>query len=466
MARDLFQSTITRYRMLRKGDGVVAALSGGPDSTALLCLLRELAGTMELRVHGAHFNHGLRGAESDGDEAFVRDQCSRLGVPLSVEHAASAPAAGDNIEQWAREVRYRFLEQVRAAEGLDRIALGHTRDDLAETLIMRLLRGSGLSGLACLRPVRGDGVIRPLVGVTRAGVLELLEELDQPFREDSSNRDMGRLRNRVRQELLPLLERNYNPQARERLADTAALLLDDEDLLQGHARETLERFDAPGEGSDTLPREALALLPPALARRVVRLALRRCRGDLRGVGRGHVESVIALAASGTGRQKTIDLPGGLVVRAVYDRLVLEGGSPAPAPGAWSRPLAVPGTTPLEACGLVAVVTIEPAPGAGGSAGWPDLDTTVLLDAGALGDEGVILRSWRPGDRYRPAGAPGRRKVGRMFIDDRVPRHRRSRVPLLDVGGEPVWVPGHRPAEGFAWRPEKSGACIRLELRKK
>jgi len=465
MVRDLFKSTITRYQMLRDGDGVVAALSGGPDSTALLCLLTELAGPMGLRVRGAHYNHGLRGAESDGDEAFVREQCRRRGVALTVEHAPTPPAAGENVEQWAREARYRFFERVRAGHDLDRIALGHTRDDLAETLLMRLLRGSGLSGLACLRPVRGDGVIRPLIGIPRSGVLALLDELGQPYREDSSNRDMVRLRNRVRHELLPLLERNYNPRAAERLADTVGLLLDDEAFLQRQAVETLERMLIEDDGGQALSRTALADLPPALGRRVVREALRRCRGDLRGLDRGHVESVIALAASGAGGEKRLDLPGGLVVRTVYHRLAFEAADPSPDTGGWSRPLTIPGSTRLEACGLMAVATVESAPAAGGEDGWPDPGTTVLLDAAAIGEAEKILRSWKPGDRYRPEGAPGSRKVARMLIDARVPRHRRNRVPLLVVDGEPVWVPGHRPAEGCGWRPEKGGACIRLELRK-
>jgi len=230
MTRGLFQATLLEHHMLRKGDGVVAAISGGPDSTALLCLLLDIRHEWRLQVHGVHFNHGLRGAESDEDEAFVRRQCRRLDVPFTSVRAEDPPAGG-NIEQWARENRYRFLERVRADLGLEKIALGHTRDDLAETFLMRLIRGSGLTGLACLRPVRDGGLIRPMIGLTRADVLSYLEERGESFREDSSNRDTVRVRNRVRHELLPLMERKYNPRIMERLAITASLVRDDEDRL-------------------------------------------------------------------------------------------------------------------------------------------------------------------------------------------------------------------------------------------
>lgn len=467
MARSVFQTTILEHQMLCEGDGVVAALSGGPDSIALVRLLLDAAVKLRLRIHGAHFNHGLRGAEADGDEAFVRQQCRRLGVPCTTARAGSPPDKGENVEQWAREARYRFLEEVRSTLGFRRIALGHNRDDLAETFLMRLLRGSGLSGLACLRPVREDGVIRPMLGLSRAEVLVFLEELEQPYRVDSSNRDPDRLRNRVRHELLPLLERKYNPRIRERLADTAGLVLGDEDQLELAAEGELERLveDQERVSPVELPGRRLLDLPAALARRVVRGALRRSVGHLRSIDRGHVEAVLRLAAAEGGGEKSIDLPGDVLVRVSYGRLIIDAGPGGHDFGQWCRPLAIPGRTRLEECGLTAVVTLEPGPEPPEDRDleWPDVRTTVLLDGAVAQEACLVMRSCRPGDRYCPAGAPGSRKISRMLIDDQVPRHRRPLTPLLAVGEEPIWLPGHRPAARWGWRDGSGASCLRLEL---
>lgn len=464
MSRDVFQTTITEHQMLCKGDGVVAALSGGPDSTALLCLLLDVQSEWQLRIHGAHLNHGLRGAEADRDEVFVREQCRRLGVPLTSARAG-APPESENLEQWAREARYGFLQQVRSDLGFGKIATGHTRNDLAETFLMRLLRGSGLTGLACLRPVREGGLIRPMIALTRENVLAYVEQCGEPFREDSSNLDTGRIRNRLRHELIPLLERKYNPRIIERLAVTADLVRDDEDRLASSAASAMEQLSVErGEdGSLTVGCADLLGLPAALARRIVRQVISECQGQghLRRIDRSHVEAVLRLAASGDRGEKRMDLPGTIGVRAAYGKLVI-GNLPRPeVPERWSVALEIPGRTLFEPCGLEILATIGPGPDV--TAGWPDPRTTVLLDAEAASIEGLVLRSCRPGDRYCPAGAPGRRKLGRMLIDDRVPRQNRQLVPVLTAGDEPIWLPGRLPAAGWCWLADSGAACLRIDL---
>ncbi len=421
----------------------------------------EAGEALQLEIHGAHLNHGLRGAEADGDEAFVRSLCRENGVSFTTERAASPPDTG-NLEQWARGVRYRFLEEVRGRLGFQRIALGHTRDDLAETVLMRLIRGSGLTGLACLRPVREGGLIRPMIDLTRDQLLAYLETIEQPFRMDSSNNDLHRLRNRVRHELIPSLERNYNPRIKERLAVTAGLIRDDDEWLEREAGRELARLtDGADDGPLSLPGGMLLELPTALARRVVRRALACSAGHLRRIDRRHVEAVLELAAARSSEEKRLQLPGELLVRYSRGRLLFEI-DPVGTPEPWSCQLAIPGQTRLAACGLVAVASVGPGPEEAGE--WPGSAVAVaLLDAGRATAAGLVLRSNRPGDRYRPSGTPGRRKISRMLIDDGVPRYRRHAVPLLVAGEEVIWLPGHLPRADWCWKEGMETGCLRLDL---
>ena len=259
------------------------------------------------------------------------------------------------------------------------------------------------------------------------------------------------------------MERNYNPRVKERLACTASLVRDDEDQLESVAARELVRLSVDDEGNGCLALSCQELegLPPALARRVVRRALRECLGHLRRIDRAHVEAVLRLASAGDRGEKSLDLPGAVGVRVSYGRLIFEAGPGGAIPGRWCRPLEIPGRTLLEECGLEAVAVLGPGPET--ADGWPDVRTTALLDADAVGTSGLVLRSCKPGDRYCPAGAPGSRKISRMLIDDRVPRHRRPLVPVLAVGDEPIWLPGRLPEARLCWRADAGEACLRIDL---
>jgi tRNA(Ile)-lysidine synthase len=288
----------------------VAAVSGGPDSVALLHALASAAPHMSFRVVAAHLNHGLRPAAA-ADAAFCRNLCERLGVSL---HMGSADVGGRarreraGVENAAREERYSFLRRVAWKEGASGIALGHNRDDQAETLLLRLLRGSGSAGLGAMRERHGD-LIRPLLSVSRSDVLAHLVVHGLEWCEDASNADLAMLRNRIRHELLPYLESRVNPGVRRTLARTAGILADEAAWFSNAAAEALPRLGRHTDQGFAVDRHELKGLAPAIARHVLRRALREC-GGLSGISSAHIERLLRMAVSEGGGARSLPLPGG------------------------------------------------------------------------------------------------------------------------------------------------------------
>ncbi|MCK6554634.1 tRNA lysidine(34) synthetase TilS [Candidatus Binatia bacterium] len=322
--------TLARHGMVAPGDRVLVAVSGGADSVALLGALAAMAPRLEVTLHAAHLHHGVRGAEADRDAAVAATVAERCGVSFTVERATDLPA-GANFEARARARRYAFLRRVARIEGCARVATGHTRDDQAETLLMRLVRGAGRRGLGGMEPVRDGWLIRPLLACSRGDVLAFLAARGLPWCEDASNDDRHFLRNRVRHEVLPLL-RALNPSIDAVLAATAGVLATEDRWL-----DDVVESRVPLGGS--LPVAGMAGLPLALRVRVVRLWLRRQRGHLRGLGRVHLEDMAALAVGSRGRA-LVPVPGGGAVErrsgALRFRSDLRLVSSAPAP---KRPVA-------------------------------------------------------------------------------------------------------------------------------
>jgi tRNA(Ile)-lysidine synthase len=304
------------------GGTLVVGLSGGADSVALLDALATLAGPRDVRVIAAHLDHGLR-PDSAEDAAFCRALCERLGVLLRTEVAdvrSRARRERGGLEQAARRERYSFLNQVRRETGAAAIAVAHTRDDQAETLLLRLLRGAGATGLGGMRP-RAGRIVRPLLDVSREEVLAHLADRGLGWREDPTNTDMAHLRNRVRHELLPYLEARFNPSLRRVLARTAALLADEDAHLKEEGEALLARIARTDGDAIVLDRAALAEAPPAVARVAVRQALRRAGGVGR-VGAVHVDGILVLARSRSSSGRRLPLPGGREVRYRLDEVHL------------------------------------------------------------------------------------------------------------------------------------------------
>jgi tRNA(Ile)-lysidine synthase len=298
-------------------------LSGGADSVALTHVLASLQRRRGFRLVAAHLDHGLRPGSPD-DAAFCHAFCETLGVPLrggSTRVRARAGREKGGLEQAARRERYSFLRRVKEDEGAAAIAVAHTQDDQAETLLLRLLRGAGASGLAGMRPRSAD-LVRPLLDVPRPRVLEHLRARGIAWREDPSNTDRAHLRNRVRHELLPYLEQRFNPRIREALARTAALLADEASLIGTQAEELVARIGTRDGETLVLDRLRLAAAPLAVARAAVRLALQRT-GGLSGIDRGHVDRVLQVAHAEAPAGRRILFPGGREVLFTHRQLRLE-----------------------------------------------------------------------------------------------------------------------------------------------
>ncbi|MBI1876075.1 MAG: tRNA lysidine(34) synthetase TilS [Acidobacteria bacterium] len=460
---DRVRRTIQRFELLPPGTRAIVALSGGPDSVALVAVLRELAPVCSFTLAGtAHLNHQLRGAASDADEAFCLTLAADWGLPsrtARVDVLALAQAEHRSLEDAARLARYRFLEDAANELGADRIAVGHTRDDQAETLILRLVRGAGPRGLAGIFP-RAGRVVRPLIDVERHDILDYLKGAGLGYRLDETNTDVRYARNRIRHELLPILKEKGSGRIVEHLARAAEIFRADADLLDSLAAQAYQRVvqtTCPerrrGDGASlTISRTGLAAEPPALQRRLILMALEAVAPN-RFNGFDQVEQVLTLANT-TDPWAAVDLPG---VRAERQPsgVVLRYRSPGRARrGAEERPvtfsysLQVPGgvTIPEAGCDI----TAEAAPAADLPAGIQlrGRGEVAVIDGDGLAGA-LVVRSRRPGDRFQPLGLGGHKKLQDVFVDHKIAQPNRDRVPVVvDDRDRIVWVAGLALAEDF------------------
>lgn len=459
--------TIREHDLAPAGASVLAAVSGGSDSVALASLLRdaEQAGALRL-VALAHFDHGLRGAASEADARFCAELAARLERPLEIGRGdvrALACARRLSLEDAARRARYAFLEEARARVGADRIAVGHTRDDQAETFLLRILRGAGTRGLAGIRPRRGP-VIRPLLDCRREELRQYLAERGLTYCEDCTNEDRQIPRNRLRHEVLPLLRRFFNPALDATLAREASIAREDAAFLDQLADEAYARVIQESPGELRIGLAALGREPRPLARRIVHRALGVLAGG-RFVGYEHVDAVWRVCQEG-GR---VDAPGQYAERIGHEVVLKERPPRAvrlrQAPGergeTFAYRLTVPGTVevPESACRISATPAapaelsgIDRSAFAGGG-------PAALVAAEALTD-GLVVRSREAGDRFRPAGLTGHQKLQDFLVNRKVPRRNRDRVPLVvDAENRIIWVAGHRLAEEFRVTDQTAGMVI-------
>ena len=455
---DALEQLIRSYDMIPAGSTVLCAVSGGPDSICLLHALYHLRPQLRFTLAAAHYNHCLRGECSEGDarfvEQFVQLCCGpqRLpdgsllpAVPFycgSGDVAAEAKYRGQGIEETAREMRYAFLTETAKRIGADRIATAHNADDNTETILFHLARGSGLRGLGGIQPVQ-NGLIRPLLTTPKSEIWKYLSFYGLPCREDHSNRDPAFARNRIRHQVIPVLEDLF-PGLNTRLAENAALLRADEDCLSQLAEQAVVHVEERRDGSLTIPAAEIAAQQDPIASRMVRLLLERFSGQTQNRYAVHLHKVVELCRKEGKPSAQIRLPHGITARREYGLLVLSNSPASASPAPVPAPL--PGETEFGPWRITCTGEIY--------RGQRQLPLEFWLNGASI--SALTLRPRRTGDRLSPPGRPSK-TVKKRLIDLKIPRLQRDCLPVLDCGGQVAAVAelgpdsAYLPADGQpAW----------------
>jgi tRNA(Ile)-lysidine synthase len=472
---------IRAAQMIVPGNRIGVAVSGGADSVALLRILQDLREELGITLLVVHFDHMLRGKDSQADAQFVKDLAGTLNLEIvtaSEDVSAAAALQGWNLEDAARRLRYAFFENVCAAGHATHIAVAHTTQDQAETVLAHLIRGSGPTGLAGIYPKIGF-VIRPLLATQREDLRDYLKSLNQSWREDASNRDIKRQRARIREQLIPLLENNFAPTIVSHLGELARLSREEELFWSTIVEDRFAAFVRRGENETAVrvrdlltplelnsgrsldpdvdkPSNHKALRP--LTERLIRRLYQSIRGDRKDLTAEHVEQIIRLATEQTSGRR-LELPGGIVVERSFDNLVFSRAQKtAPIgseetlvlPHRYQYVVSVPdhgaavvSVPELASCFRLKVIDWTLQPRDTKSAGQ-------ALDADLLRAP-LILRNWRPGDAYRPRGRRHIQKLKQMFLQNRIPGHERGLWPVLECEGQVIWTRGMPPAIEFCAR---------------
>ena len=458
-----FQQKVTSYirkqQMLVSGDRVLVAVSGGPDSVALLHALCGLRPKLGLNVEVAHLEHGIRAEEAREDARFVGALAETLNLPFHLKQVdlprLRSAAVKGNLEAMAREERYEFFGAVAREHGLSKVATAHTRDDQAETVLMWLLRGSGRKGLGGMAPMHrrrtsGLTIVRPFLGVSKADVLEFLHEEGVAYRLDRTNQDVNYLRNWIRLELLPQLKERIDSNLTSRLSQEAEILHDEDILLEDLARLALDKV----KSGAAIDRHLFLEQPKALQRRLLRLWIEEARGDLRSIDFGHIEEMLKLIIEGPA-QGRLAIPGRLEFVKEYGTLRLEDDSRDRKPPCYNYELRVGRDLHIpEAALIIRSQEVERS-----TFELPDSLMEALFDLARL-PRILTVRNFRYGDLFRPLGMKGHKKVQDLFTEKKVPLSVRSTWPLLSAGEEILWIPGYARSE-FAKIHFKTRHILRL-----
>lgn len=442
------KKTIRENAMIDQGDKVLLCVSGGIDSMALLDVFFSLKDEFDLELGLCHLNHNLRAVESERDQSFVEKAAKDKGLPFFTKtlKEGELKEAG-SLQESAREARYAFFIEAAGEFDAKRIALAHNRDDQSETVLMRILKGCGLKGLRAMPAVRAP-YIRPFIEVTRAEIEAYAKEHGVEFVEDSSNESTKYLRNRLRIELIPKLEDEYNPKIREALSSLAASAKLDYSFIESEAKGLFSSAkEEAGDLRIVLSRESLTGAHPALSARVFLMAIENLKGDTRGFYSVHTEAFLNLISS-TEPGASVDLPGGLRVRREYEQVVIESlleiAVESDVDNAYEAELSLPGVTELGKTGSTFTAEIleeRPDPKK-----TPELVALFDLDLLESIDSPLTVRTFRAGDRMTPLGMSGVKKVQDIFVDDKVAKTLRASVPLLICAGEVLWIAGLRQSE--------------------
>ncbi len=449
------EESITDARLISAGDIVLVGVSGGADSIALLVGLYKIASDLEFTLVVAHLNHGLRGKDAEGDAEFVESLCSEFGIRffgVKVDVSARAADAGISLEMAARAERYEFFGRAANYFGTNLVATAHTADDQAETVLLKLARGAGLDGLSGIanKSLRdGLSLVRPFLGISRKQLVKFLDEENQSWREDISNNDKSFMRNRVRHELLPWLKNNLNGSIKETLCRTADVLRDETIWLDEICRKLLDKYS----DKDRLNTEELQKEPIAARRRVLRLWLSTCGVSIDEISFQLVKRADELLCRNSSGCCSIQLFAGLLLTRQYDKLLLESGADKSDNNSFYAETRVPFDIVVPEVSLrisaeISTGIIKKNMGALGE--FPAMGSISLS---AVSNKSLSVRSWRAGDRMKPLGINGSQKLQDIFVNEKVPAKERLFIPVVECGGEIIWIPNFRVARGWDVRSD-------------
>lgn len=450
------RETIENYKLLKQYDKIVVAVSGGVDSVVLLDVLNKLSEEYHWQLIVAHLNHGFRGAEADADAQLVEQLADsyqlesfieKISVPHYIMETKQSP------QEAARNVRYEFLERVRQKTKATAIAVGQNANDQAETILINLLRGGGVSGLKGI-PVKRDEIVRPLLGIKREEIEYWAKMNSLSFCFDSSNANTVYLRNKIRLKLIPHLEETYNPMLVNNLNKTAAVLAAEDQYLTEKTAEKLAQIVVKNDQQLKLDLTLWAKEDIAIQRRIIRAVYDQLASESNcTLGFDHVEQVIHWAKEGkTGG--LVALPGKVTVRKEYSYLIftvddVNNRDKTKFSQLWQKAILVnvPGETIVEQLGITVKTEVVEHMSSGKIPS--SNNEQIFLDGSKLFGKDIYIRSRRPGDRFSPKGMKGTKKLKDFFIDEKIPSHLRGKIPLLTTGkGEIIWVMGYRMAQGY------------------
>lgn len=450
-------STILEYRMISGGDSIIVAVSGGADSVCLLKILYALRKCLDISLTVAHFNHGLRPKEDEKETEFVAKLAKRLNLSLICETCSGIRKVhGSSIEEKAREMRYKFFQNVINENDAQKLALGHTLNDQAETVLMHFLRGTGLTGLSGIPPIRQNCFMRPLINITRDEIHRYLKQNDESFIMDSSNLETRYLRNKIRLELLPLLL-DYQPKLIEHLGELAFLCRQETQLIDEQATKLLDMItvDSSKQSLDLLL-ASFTTLASSLQYRIIRQAIKKIKGNLRKIERGHIKTIIDCANKDKPQIK-VNLPENIIVKKIYDRLRFSLGDIIETQN-FSYSINNTGTFKMKEINKTISLT--------------EISKNDLILSGALHQEGFLdldelkwplrVRNFRRGDKFIPLGMNGFRKVKDIFIDNKIPSEERKKIPILVSRDDIVWVYGIRIDDRYKIK-EKTQRILRCKI---
>lgn len=433
------QATIERYQMLQSGDKVIVGVSGGPDSIALLFALHQLKNYFGISLLAAHYNHKLRGFESDREAELAKFQAEKIGVPLLLEEDdGSLLQVHRNVEESARKKRYDFFQRKAKELSAQRVALGHTANDQAETFFLWMLRGTGTKGLGGIPPVRDGLFIRPLIDMERKEILKFLQQEGVPWIEDSSNQKTSYFRNQIRHILLPKLLHEFSPNLIEKISKTTEILRDEELFMEKLCLKKFNELKMEGDKKELcFEISKLNELPLSLKRRILRYAIKEIKGSLRRINFAHMEAIVGIMKSPSPNLK-ISLPGSLKVYKEYDRLRFALASKGEISfyqefNILPKEIRIP-----EIERKIEIEALD----------WDKACLLLMNKNFAFIDFEklkfpLIVRNWRKGDRFQPLGTRGFKKVKDFLIDIKLPLDQRKKIPIVFFGDFIAWIVGQR-----------------------